>query len=74
MKRLLVLLFAVCLYSNTNLQSEEFVAKRTTYEIDGSKIEVKELSGFPFFYADYYSSESIVKVKYSAEKGYFLWL
>lgn len=60
---MLVLLFAVCLYNNTDLRAEEFVAKRATYEKDGSQIELKDLSGLPVFYADYYPSESIVKVK-----------
>ena len=46
--------------------AEEFFAKRATYEKNGEKIELKDLSGIPVFHADYYPSDRIVKIKCSA--------
>ena len=78
MKRLLFLLCVACLCSHTGLRAEEFVAKRATYEKDGSRIELKDLSGIPVFNADYYPSEGIVKIKSRAgnlilKKGIFFY-
>jgi hypothetical protein len=76
-KRLIALL-TILLFSLPNLMAEEFIAKRAIYEKDGSRIELKDLSGIPVFYADYYPSESIVKIKCSAgnlvlKKGIFFY-
>ena len=65
MKRIVLLLCIAFLYS-TNLMAEEFFAKRATYEKNGEKIELKDLSGIPVFHADYYPSDRIVKIKCSA--------
>lgn len=70
MKKLFFLLCVVFLYGTTNgttnLRAEEFVAKRATYEKDGKKIELNDLSNVPSFYANYYPKEDIVKVRCSA--------
>ena len=53
MKRIVLLLCLAFLHS-TNLIADEFVAKRATYEKDGEKIELKDISGIPVFHADFY--------------------
>lgn len=65
MKRISLLLCLTFLFC-ANLMAEEFVAKRATYEKDGEKIELKDLSGIPIFHADFYPSDRIVKIKCSA--------
>lgn len=65
MKRIILLICVAFLFS-TNLMAEEFVAKRATYEKDGEKIELQNLSGVPVFHADFYPSERIIKIKSSA--------
>lgn len=65
MKRI-VLLICISFLFCTNLMAEEFSAKRATYERNGEKIELKDLSGIPVFHADYYPSDRIVKIKCSA--------
>ncbi|MBR5237097.1 MAG: hypothetical protein IKV26_00120 [Paludibacteraceae bacterium] len=65
MKRFLLLLLAVFICS-ISLIAEEFVAKHASYEKDGKKIEVNDLSAIPSFYADYYLKEDVVRIKCSA--------
>lgn len=68
MKRLFTLfclLFSICI---TTLKAEEFIARRGTYEKNGQKIEIKNLSGLPPFYADYYPYEDVVRINCSAGK------
>ena len=60
---LFCLLFSICI---TTLKAEEFIAKRGSYEKNGQKIEIKNLSGLPPFYADFHSAENVVKIKCSA--------
>lgn len=65
MKRSVLFLCLAFLHS-TNLIADEFVAKRATYEKDGEKIELKDISGIPVFHADFYPSDRMVKIKCSA--------
>lgn len=65
MKRIIIF-FSLLLFSLLNLMAEEFVSKHASFEKDGKKIKLKDLSGYPVFYADYYPSESIVRIKNSA--------
>lgn len=63
MKRSFLLLCTFFLLYSTNLMAEEFVPKHASFEKDGKRIELKDLSDYPVFYADYYPSESVVKIK-----------
>lgn len=66
MKRFVTLFCLVFLFCITNLKAEEFIAKRGTYEKNGQKIEIKNLSELPSFYADFHSAVNVVKIRCSA--------
>ena len=65
-KRFFTLICLILLVCASSLKAEEFIAKRGTYEKNGQKTEVRNLSGLPCFYADYYPNENVVKIKCNA--------
>lgn len=78
MKKAFILIGFAFLFSNMELMAEEFVARRASVEKKGKKVELKDLSGFPVFHADYYPTENVVKIKCSAgnlvlKKGMFFY-
>lgn len=78
MKRFLKLLVIAILFSTTSLMAEEFIPKRASIENNGQKVEVKDLSGLPTFYVDYYPNEDVVKISSTAgrltlKKGTFFY-
>lgn len=67
------------LIGGTNLIAEEFVAKHGSYEKNGQKIKIADLSSFPSFNAEYQQAKDVVTIKSSAgnlvlNKGNFFYL
>ena len=78
MKKNIILLSLLLFFCCGTLMAEEFVPKHACIEKNGQKIEVKDLSGLPAFYADYYHNEDVVKINSSAghltlKKGTFFY-
>lgn len=78
MKKITILLSLLLFFCCGTLMAEEFVPKRASIENNGQKIEVKDLSKLPVFYADYYRNEDVVKISSSAghltlKKGNFFY-
>ena len=59
-KRFFTFFSLLFLIGNTNLIAEEFVAKHGSYEKDGQKIKITDLSNFPSFNAEYQQLNNIV--------------
>lgn len=64
LKRFFTVAF-IFLSSILYLNAEEFIPKLGSYEKNGKKIEIRNLSGLPTFYANYYPTQNIVKIKCS---------
>lgn len=78
MRRFFLLLSIALFFCCGTLKAEEFVPKRASIENNGQKIEVKDISKLPVFYADYYHNEDVVKISSSAghltlKKGNFFY-
>ncbi|MBR5147079.1 MAG: hypothetical protein IKW54_05590 [Bacteroidales bacterium] len=65
-KRFFTFFSLLFLIGNTNLIAEEFVAKHGSYEKNGQKIKITDLSNFPSFNAEYQQSKDVVTIKSSA--------
>lgn len=66
MKRLFIAFILVFTFNTTSLMAEEFTARYATYEKDGKKVELKDISRIPAFQVDYRLEEGVINIKCSA--------